>query len=288
MDVYQAAKEIARTRAVLQALKKADPWTLQAESRLHKQLQAVFGKTAQAVLAELKRRGTIPTSDLEMKALLQVMFDAGEEFADTMFDGALTSAERGRNQTLARLGKPKAPFVTQTVDLIKDHVFEASERTMSRLVGDVMGNLTESFQAGLGIDDAARALETEFEGMKDWELRRVARTEVNTQQNAGAHLTCEELGIGHEQWWTAEDERVRGDPGGEYPDSEADHFSLHGVIVPIGGTFPNGLHYPGDTSGPLSEFINCRCRLVPFIMPAGMMAPPGKAWFTEAELVPAA
>jgi len=57
--------------------------------------------------------------------------------------------------------------------------------------------------------------------------------------------------------------------------------------VRVGEPFSNGLYYPGDRSGgdgTIREWINCRCRLVPFLMPEGKMAPIGKNWFYEGDL----
>jgi HK97 family phage portal protein len=63
-------------------------------------------------------------------------------------------------------------------------------------------------------------------------------------------------------WINANDSRVRGNPNGEYPDSEADHWRLMGEIVDIDEEFENGLRYPRDLKGPANEIINCRCSLL--------------------------
>jgi len=113
--------------------------------------------------------------------------------------------------------------------------------------------------------------------MQDYELRRVARTEINSFQNEGAYLTEQELGVRYHMWYTALDERVRGS-----------HSNMHGEIVRVGEPFSNGLYYPGDRSGgqgTIKEWINCRCRTVPFLMPEGKMAPPGASYFRESDLI---
>jgi uncharacterized protein with gpF-like domain len=85
----------------------------------------------------------------------------------------------------------------------------------------------------------------------------------------------ETLGVEYTQWIAANDDRVR--------DS---HAEIDGEIIPFGGTYSNGLAYPGDTSGDIEEWINCRCSNAPYVMPAGMMAPPGMAQFREDDLIP--
>ena len=41
-----------------------------------------------------------------------------------------------------------------------------------------------------------------------------------------------------------------------------------------------------DTSGDIEEWINCRCSNAPYVMPRGMMAPPGMEQFREEDLIP--
>lgn len=160
-------------------------------------------------------------------------------------------------------------------DNIRKEVFTASQTTLARVDQRITSNLAESYNEGLGIKDAGRKIEKEFSSLKGWEAKRIARTEINSAQNMGAFNSYDELGVEYHQWWSGQDERVR--------DS---HQHLHGKIVRVGNTFSNGLKHPGDRSGPLKEWINCRCTSLPFIMPVGMMAPPGMIEFTEEDLVP--
>ena len=84
------------------------------------------------------------------------------------------------------------------------------------------------------------------------------------------------------QWISVDDGRTRGTD----PNDSADHLILNGEIIRIGDTYSNGLQYPGDTSGPIEEWINCRCSNAPYVMPYGMMAPPGREQFREEDLIP--
>lgn len=204
-----------------------------------------------------------------------------DKFKATIGDAAQDAANMGRSRIAAQTGFKIGDFSGQYAKLIRDHAFEASARTMERMTGDVMVNLAKSYEEGLGIDKAAERLTGKFESMKDYELERIARTEIQSHQNEGSHLTLVEQGVEYEMWWSADDIRVRGNE----PEDTADHIILHGQIVRTGDNFSNGLLYPGDRNGPIEEWINCRCRLVSFIMPEGYMAPPGKNYFYEGDLV---
>lgn len=162
----------------------------------------------------------------------------------------------------------------QIEDSLRYNTFQASDKTLNRVTENITNNLDDSYHEGLGIKDAGRRINKEFAGLKGWESRRIARTEINSAQNEGAFSAYDELGVEYQMWWTGQDDRVR--------DS---HRPLHGHIVAVGNTFSNGLLYPGDKSGPIKEWINCRCTSVPYIIPLGKMAPPGLTEFTEEQLI---
>lgn len=162
----------------------------------------------------------------------------------------------------------------QIEDSLRYNTFQASDTTLNRVTQNITNNLADSYHEGLGIRDAGRKITKEFNSLKGWESRRIARTEINSAQNEGAFSAYEELGVEYQMWWTGNDDRVR--------DS---HRPLHGHIVAVGNTFSNGLLYPGDKSGPLKEWINCRCTSLPYIIPLGKMAPPGLTEFTEDQLI---
>ena len=87
--------------------------------------------------------------------------------------------------------------------------------------------------------------------------------------------TYETMNVNYTQWIAADDDRTR-----------ESHAEINGEIIPMGGTYSNGLQYPGDTSGDIEEWINCRCSNAPFVVPYGYMAPPDKEQFREEDLIP--
>lgn len=84
---------------------------------------------------------------------------------------------------------------------------------------------------------------------------RNARTYTTAAENGGridAYERAEEMGITIKQEWMATvDERTR-----------ESHIQMDGEQIEIGGTFSNGLRYPGDPAGAPEEIYNCRCTLV--------------------------
>jgi hypothetical protein len=108
---------------------------------------------------------------------------------------------------------------------------------------------------------------------------RIARTEVLSAMSIGQNKAMQEakklVPDLKKIWISTEDQRTRGNPGGLYPDSEADHWGLHGQVVPSEALFidpRNGaqMQYPRDPEGGANEVINCRCTWA--ILPAKDMA----------------
>ena len=159
-------------------------------------------------------------------------------------------------------------------DKLRTNTFNASENTLNRIDSNINQILTNGYREGVGINEVSRQISERFDQLKTWESTRIARTEIHNAQNMGIMNTYEELGVEYTQWIAASDDRTR-----------ESHLEIDREIIPFGGVYSNGLAYPGDTSGDISEWINCRCSNAPFVMPAGMMAPSFTP-FREGDLIP--
>ena len=155
-----------------------------------------------------------------------------------------------------------------------ERVFTASQRTLARVSTDINRIITQGYTDGMGINVVANTLTKRFNELQTWEAKRIARTEIHNSHNRGVMRIYDEMNVEYTQWIAASDDRTR--------DS---HVEVDGEIIPMGGTYSNGLSYPGDTSGPIEEWINCRCSNAPFVIPYGYAAPVDKQRFREEDLV---
>ena len=180
---------------------------------------------------------------------------------------------------------PKELFGTlqYSEDKLSKDTFTASEFTLNRIDESINQILLDGYREGNGINDVSRKLTERFDQLRTWEATRIARTEIHTAQNMGVMNSYESLGVEYTQWKSAHDKRVRGNRKSD----RANHIIMDGEIIPFGGTYSNGLKYPGDKSGKIEEWINCRCSNAPYVMPAGMMAPSFSP-FKEEDLIPIA
>ena len=161
-----------------------------------------------------------------------------------------------------------------TEEDLLERVFTASQRTLARVSADINQLITKGYTDGMGINVVANTLTKRFNELETWEAKRIARTEIHNSHNRGVMRIYEEMNVSYTQWIAADDDRTR--------DS---HAEINGEIIPMGGQYSNGLSYPGDTSGPIEEWINCRCSNAPFVMPYGYTAPPDMKQFHESDLV---
>jgi SPP1 gp7 family putative phage head morphogenesis protein len=161
------------------------------------------------------------------------------------------------------------------INQLKNQTFQASAKTMDRVDQSITQILSQGYQEGKGHTEIGKDIQKQFQKLKTYESERISRTEINSAQNLGAYNQLITDKITYQQWWSAEDKRVRDT-----------HSELHGEIVEVGTPFSNGLLYPGDKSGDIKEWINCRCTLIPFIVPLGKMVPAGMTRFREEDLIP--
>ncbi|WP_292749790.1 phage minor head protein [Methanobrevibacter sp.] len=155
-----------------------------------------------------------------------------------------------------------------------NQTFTASERTMNRIDSDINKILSDGYRNGKGINVVRNDITKRFDQLSSWESTRIARTEIHNAHNMGTMDIYQEMGVEYTQWIAAHDSRTR-----------TSHLDVDREIIPMGGTYSNDLRYPGDTSGPLKEWINCRCSNAPFVIPDGYIAP-SFAPFKEEDLIP--
>ncbi len=283
----------------VRAVKQQPRQLLEMERRTHRRLRDLFGSVFERIIGEFEALDRVPSEATMRRRMLAPLSNLRDQYAETLFEESDTAIQYARNRIVAQLQRAGISVAHRDVSefmrrRLATHIFRASERTLHRMVGDVMGTLSDAFDAGLGIPDAADLLRRDFLRMEDFELERIARTEINTMQNRVAHETEVQLGVEYEQWWTADDERVRGDVdparGTTYPEAEFDHTAMHGQITRVGDRFVHptqgwSLRYPTDRDGELGNIINCRCHAVAFVMPEGKMPPPGEHTFYEGDLI---
>jgi len=272
---------------------------LNNEERLYRELSKFFKKLKKEVLASLEEYW----SEYQMlqghiNLICSPVHEAHREYYEILKKYKLREYELGKREAKRLVDRagvryafkeaqsmPITGFIKKNSDDLfatipkaeqdlLNRTFKTSERTLSRVDDQLNNIITEGYRGGKGINDIANQVTKRFDQLQTWEARRIARTEVNTSHNKATVDTYNDLGVEYTQWIAASDDRTR--------DS---HVEVDGEIIPMGGTYSNGLSYPGDMSGPIEEWINCRCSNAPFVIPYGFMAPSFSP-FREEDLIP--
>lgn len=240
--------------------KSADERILDAERRLYNRMIDLQMGLETRFLEELKSRGYYPSDKEEQMRMLNEVFGVPfEEMKIATSDIALNTAEIIRQLTFEDIERKGykvefVPFKSHEKDYLWNKIYTFSSSSFNAIIGDFSMTLTKGYLDGLGIDEVAVLLRDDFKNLRDYRLRNIARTEIQTAQNYGTYETLKEYRLNYKQWITVDDTRVR-----------HSHAILHGEVVKTDERFSNGLLYPGEREGPIEEWVNCRCRIVPYI-----------------------
>jgi len=257
-----------------------------ATSKLVKRSLGVFSETAVKVAGILLDYGK-STEDYETKDLpdrrelrkrikraidsledqyLSGLTDELEATVNTGYDTALAvnfgADERERLAAIRERGAQGRRLILQERGL------ETFASISTSTTDQIMGVIDKGMKDNLSIRQITQSIADFFtdEEVMAGRAMTIARTEVLTAISVGqlASLRDAEKVVGPmlKMWVNAGDERVRGNPGGKYADSKADHWRLQGEVVKSADRFSNGLLLPRDLRGPANEVINCRCRMV--------------------------
>jgi SPP1 gp7 family putative phage head morphogenesis protein len=256
-----------------------------AERELTGELQGLFDPVFDDIEGLVEREGVQNSNNIN-RTIEQRMGDLLDEYRDELLKYGGIVAAIGAGQTvssLQQLGMDVGLVDVQdrVESQLQSTVFEASQQTLDRMTGDITKIVSNAGKEGLSANELRENLRSKFNNMSDYELQRIAETELHSYNELSSFESEKEIGIEYHQWITAEDEAVRGNS----PYDIADHVSLHGQIVKVGDPFSNGLQYPGDKAGAPEDIIRCRCDLFPYIMPRNKMAPVGQPYFYEEDLL---
>ena len=137
----------------------------------------------------------------------------------------------------------------------------------------IVNQLTQGVLQGESVKTISKRMQKVTDMDKNAAMRN-ARTAVTGAQNAGrvdAYKRAEDMGIKMKQeWLAAHDGHTR-----------ESHAEVDGEQIEVGGTFSNGLAYPGDPGGAPEEVYNCRCTLMPALEKLGQIK--GKENYRKSE-----
>lgn len=215
----------------------------------------------------------------QIKTLKDPLWKKQKEQIDAYVRMAFDHPSYASDQSI--IEKIKAATQKKAEEFIRernDYIFELLNRKTS---DDIYRIISKASQKSDTITELSRAISEVYANPEKmlWRGERIARTEIltvlsKTQDLAGkeASKLIPDL---RKMWVSTFDMRTRGNPGGWYKDSKADHWHLHGQIRKESEVFTDprnsdNLMFPRDPNGKAESVINCRC--VHIILPAKEMS----------------
>ena len=248
---------------------------------LENPLEAIFYQQVQSVVDEYWK---------EYEEIFSHYVDEGAIIGDVFYDILLgESKDHAKQFNVTKSKDNKRQFLdnniissetkelwapnTKVAEHLDKYKFEATEKVKARVTDEINNILGEAYREGWGHRDVAEKIQQRFTDLSTYESRRIAQTEINTTRNMVQYDRLQLDGMEYKIWHSAHDTRTR-----------KSHLKVDEEIVPINERFSNDLMYPGDKSGDISEWVNCRCSHAAYILPLGYEAP--DFWpFTESDLV---
>lgn len=161
----------------------------------------------------------------------------GQETLDDVASGFATKASEGFHTAESMANK-----IEQRAEFFIGSMLDTDFKEMSKIIIAEMAD-------GKGVAEIARRLRDYFDDMSVARAKTIARTEVGRLVSQATNDAYDQSAVvTGKEWLTAGDSKVRDE-----------HVINNGVIVSTNGAFPNGEHYPGESS------VNCRCAIAPAV-----------------------
>lgn len=157
-----------------------------------------------------------------------------------------------------KVGSDEVGFVFEeqdeyTMDALENRIIELSEKTQSKLIGDLKQTLREGLSERKSIAEIGGKVGEVFDGLRTWETERVVRTEVMTAVNTGRNdAWMKSRVVEWKCWWNAAIGNKR---------TAEDSKRMYGQIVKVEEQFVDpmdGSRYMMPPNRP-----NCRCTARP-------------------------
>ena len=178
-----------------------------------------------------------------------------ESFRQLLTKHILNAFITSHNNTNVEFNFNKSKPDPNIVDYIKEREIILSDKTASKLEGDLKYELITALQNNESISQITKRLDGIFNDMMPWQLERIARSEVIDAQNAGRISAYKANDVVEYKMWVA----AKGGKGARVCDLCA---SLHGQVQPIDKPFVNPNNPSESWQHPICH-PNGRCTTVP-------------------------
>jgi hypothetical protein len=274
--------------------RKIDEATKEPVKNISSMLIDMFADQAVSVIGDLesiaKQKALVPASDDDIMKMIEKNVNKFEkEWKDIYKKELSTTTEDGYS---IAFDTPMTIEGTEQAQTISDKIKADMRKILSKRAEDsfikvskttsdsIFQIIKNGFDKSKNITQIAQDISSVFANPEKMMYRanRISRTESLSALSIGQDKAMKEakqyVPDLKKMWISTEDQRTRGNPSGLYPDSDADHWGLHGQIVSADNDFVDPrnnakMMFPRDPKGGASSVINCRCTWI--MLPAKEM-----------------
>jgi hypothetical protein len=160
----------------------------------------------------------------------QIMMGLGDTAASVL----KANSEQMKKQTKSVLGLSFENTAGDWWPDLRDRWADRNYALIKNLASDYIGRINDHVERavtnGWSLQDLTDDIQGIGDGMSDRRARVIARDQVGKLNGQITQAQQTEIGIDKYIWDTAGDERVRGRPGGKYPDSVPSHWIMQGLV----------------------------------------------------------
>lgn len=239
-------------------------------------LEMALTRAATAILREMARKAASELLPAAVSGKAQLMRDdlnwferamrGFRDFIDGAIDGARKKIRRAFETEDQRHGRKFNEAMRSAIGIdlgrvivgegIEDQIAAAVQRHVSLIRGlatetarRIETALIGAMTTGLANRGIADILTREF-GLSRRRAALIARDQAGSFNGSLNRIRQQAMGVTQYQWSTSLDERVRGNPGGKYPNARPSHWGREGKTFKWSDPPSDG--HPGQP-------INCRC-----------------------------
>lgn len=243
------------------------------EGRYRRHIAAALASESERILAAYRELGFVPMDDdAYIRAVRSLYLDMAETAIRT-FGRRMTVQGKALGLDLEAKEFSFADFFHSlalnyiNMESIRRRITSVAETTRNQIIAQV----ERGQQDGLGIAEIASMIADRIPRISKWRGALIARTELHSAANYGAHETAKQTGLDlMKEWVAVEDHRTRDFGEGDGVVDEFDHRAMDGQTVEMDEPFrmpwlKGGdvlCQFPGDPSLPAAASINCRCASV--------------------------
>jgi len=149
----------------------------------------------------------------------------------------LNKANRHNRDELYKLVEKRVGISTKELTATEGLTFQINALVLEtaqwvkKLRDETLEGFTANSLRAMSHGSSLEEIMQQFDGLVEKRknhARMVARSQIGNFNSVTTKIRAQNLGITRARWVTAHDERVRGRPGGKYPNAKPNHWELHG------------------------------------------------------------